>query len=180
MKETNLGCGRHSDAGVLKQDALHSNVLRIWAEGNGGCHTNTGMRQQLNADVPADAVVVVKADVKSVNSSVRSGCGLGSEMPVMLELKYLTDQGLERVITWTFTHKVGGTCEDRVGRWHADQKAFQVNTTVPHDQWFDFSSGNARALDSSMARIIGLSVLGRGWDYDGRVDNLQLVVATSS
>ena len=176
--ETNLGCGDHSEANLLDSDGRYSNVLQIRADGNGGCHTNTIVTRSLDITLSDGAGVFLTADVKSVHSSVRNSCGdTGGEMPVQIRLHYLTKQGAERLIWWSFTHKTGGTCGDRDGWIGSDKPAFGINTTVSHNEWHSFTSENANTIDPDMARITSLDIAGRGWDYESRIDNVRLMVS---
>ncbi len=176
--ETNLGCGDHSEANLLGSDERYSNVLQIRADGNGGCHTNTIVTHSLDITLSDGAGVFLTADVKSVHSSVRNSCGdTGGEMPAQIRLHYLTKQGAERLIWWTFTHKTGGTCGDRDGWVVSDKPAFGFNTTVPHNEWHSFTSANTNTIDPDMARITSLDIAGRGWDYESRIDNVRLMVS---
>ena len=98
-------------------------------------------------------------------------------MPVQIRLHYLTKQGAERLIWWSFTHKTGGTCGDRDGWIGSDKPAFGINTTVSHNEWHSFTSENANTIDPDMARITSLDIAGRGWDYESRIDNVRLMVS---
>ena len=182
--ETFIGCGSHSEVRFLGQDGPNSNVVQFIAEGNGGCYTDAKLLQILDIEVPANSQMVVSADVKSVHSAVRGPCGdTGSEMPLHIQLEYVTDQEQDRRILWSFTHKTGGTCGIRNG-WRDDRYSsdfdneYYANITVPHNEWYSFTSEDAKAIDPAMARLTWLGILGNGWDRDSRIDNIHLSMTT--
>jgi ABC-type proline/glycine betaine transport system substrate-binding protein len=178
--ETFLGCGSHSEVRILDQDGPNSNVAQFIAQGNGGCYTDSKLLQMLDIEVSSISQVIVSADVKSGHSAVRGPCGdSGAEMPLLMQLEYVADQGQNRAIVWSFTHKTGGTCGIRDGwldgRYPSDfDDEYRINTTVPHNEWHSFTSEDVKAIDPAMVRLTRVLIMGSGWDRDGRIDNIQI------
>ena len=186
------GCDLPIGVSILDYDQPNSNVLQIKTNRWVNCNMS-GLKRSLNLRVPDDSEVVLAADVKSIYSDVRNACGdWGDEMPLLLELSYLTAGGDTRSISWKFTHKTGGTCERLTG-WHdvglrsrsaiisGDRdREFGETITVPMNTWFAFTSQDVKALDDSMATITQFSVVGAGWDYQSQVDNITLSVGSAA
>ena len=168
-----FGCGNDTDVYILEKDTPHSNVLQVKAQGNGGCFTEARVVSTLNLAVANAAQVIVSADIKSVMSTVRRGCGDGgTEVPVTIRLYYENLQAEEKELHFLFSHKTGGSC----GNPQVPENRIYNHMTVPENQWVDFTSENLKGIDPAMKRITGIWMSGNGWDYEGRLDNIEITI----
>ncbi|MDP6455692.1 MAG: hypothetical protein QF898_20610, partial [SAR202 cluster bacterium] len=164
-------CGSVDDIAVLDQAGTRAQSLEFNSRGNGGCFSEVSVAQSIDLDIRSASSVKVMADVMSIDSTVILGCGnKGTETPIQIRLTYMTATEQEKTVDWIFSHLTSSTC--------GNPQEFEnpIAVAVSQSVWFEFTSDNLKGIDSSAARIIKIRIAGRGWDYQGRADNVRIVV----
>ena len=166
-----LGTGSNRFLSLVASDPPFTDVLQINSVGMGGTGGSTSAEQVFDLDVSQLSSIVVEGDVKSISSTVTSGCGFaGDEAPVVLLVRYTDTSALPHAVGWTFSH-AGGSCFSPPSGW--------THTPVTQNAWHHFETPNLLAAIPDMASLDAIRVQGRGWDFVGRADNLELLVESA-
>lgn len=175
----NPGCAGTRTVSILSSDPPHTNVLEIKSTGAGGCGGWNGVEQPLSINTSNYETITLKASVKSISSTVANGCGFeGIEAPVTIDLEYLTQSNQQKHLIFLFSH-AGGSClnPDPYNNW-PDRTFIPINVT--QNEWYDYLSDNIKTLVPDASIITKITLLGGGWDYEGRVDNVELLLSPTS
>ncbi len=168
-------CAGGRDIDVLANDAPQSKVLQSTSIDNAHCKGNSSVKQKLNVDVSAATSIKLQAKVKAVSSVAPLGCGRdGWAAPVFLQVGYkTTTSNKEKKLRWNFNYASGKSCDKT--KTSATVRRFPV--AVTQDAWFDFDSGDILGyLPDTVSKITHVRAGGKGWSYEGRVDDLVLDV----
>jgi len=153
---------------VEPTDNPYTNVLnfeRSHSSNDGGVVT---VLQRLNFDVSGYEQLYLKADVKVVSNTLQ-GSGWWSdvynqagEYPVHLFVYYNDSNNQQHLWSWGFL------TEQNVN------KKTNYNV-VKAGEWYSFTSQNLMELDPKPKIVTIVRVGGNGWDFHGKVDNVQLI-----
>ena len=150
-------------ASVVNDDETFSDVLEIKRTGSDNSGAANGVYQDLNLDISKFSSLSLKFDVKVVNQSL-SGSGVEStEYPVHIAIYYI--DAIENMHGWHHGFYYNGISQDP-----------DHSTRVSQGTWYSYTSPNLMTLNPKPRIIKRIKVFGNGWDYAGRIDNIQLTV----
>jgi hypothetical protein len=138
-----------------------------------GDHTEVAIEQRLSQDVRDFDRLEVSADIRLDFQSLSGGGLLSSEFPIIIRLDYKDLWGNDKFWTHGFYYHNQANYPivlDPWGRPSGEQ--------VPRGVWYPYESGNLLALlgENKPARITGLTVYASGWQYDGLISEIHLIV----
>jgi hypothetical protein len=142
-------------------------------EPDDGTHSEVAIQQRLDQDVRDFAQLGVSLDVLLDFQSLSGGGLLSSEFPIIVRLDYKDLWGNDKFWTHGFYY------QNRDGYPIAPDPWGQPSgEKVPRGVWYPYESGNLLELlgDNRPAQITGLTVYASGWNYDGLVSEIQLIV----
>lgn len=159
-------------ATVIETGGRHS-VRLVRREPDDGVHSEVSVRQPLDQDVRDFVRLEVSADILLDFQSLSGGGLLSSEFPIIIRLDYKDRWGNDQF--WTH----GFYLQNRDGYPIApDPWGEPSGELVPRGVWFPYESGNLLELlgESGPVHITGLTFYASGWNYDGQVSEVQLIV----
>ncbi len=138
-----------------------------------GNHTEIAIEQRLDRDVRDFVRLGISLDVRLDFQSLSGGGLLSSEFPIIVRLDYKDRWGSDKFWTHGFYYQNQAgypVAPDPWGQPSGEQIARGV--------WYPYESGNLLDLlgDNKPAHITGLTIYASGWNYDGLVSEVQLVV----
>ena len=138
----------------------------ILNEGSGGAVNWTSAFQALDDDVSEAACLYISARVKVISqtniSSLAQPCEF--EFPALLKLHYVDATGHPRFYMYGFY------LQATLG-FVAD------STEVTASEWYDFTSPNLMTyLPYVPDQLVGVEVVGVGWDYHSQFDNVEVKI----
>lgn len=171
---------------------IESNVVVIKRVGGGASGSATGLYQDIFIDLDKYEDARLKVDVKPVFQSLTGGGWAGGEeYPVTLQIAYIDQRGEPHLWSRGFYYK--------------DVSRYEDGIKVDEEAWFSFVSPNLKKIEPDCADnlrsadkiawgkyvptykppvipkyITRLLVTGVGWDYEGRADNVELILAPYS
>ena len=148
-------------------------VRLVRREPDDGVHSQVSVRQPLDQDVRDFVRLEVSADILLDFQSLSGGGLLSSEFPIIIRLDYKDRWGNDQF--WTH----GFYLQNRDGYPIApDPWGEPSGELVPRGVWFPYESGNLLELlgESGPVQITGLTVYASGWNYDGQVSEVHLIV----
>jgi hypothetical protein len=140
---------------------------------NAGDHTEVAIHQKLDQDVRDFDRLEVSLDVRVDSQSLSGGGLLSSEFPVIVRVDYKDLWGDDKFWTHGFYYQNNAgypIAPDPWGRPSGEQ--------IPRGVWYPYESGNLLELlgENKPAHVTGLTVYSSGWNYDGLVSEIQLIV----
>ena len=143
-----------------------STALRVVRQSVKGEHGETGLVQKLNQDVSGFRHLWLNAMVRLDYADLSGGGTLGSEYPMMLQLKY---EGLG-----------GSQSPWVVGLYYSNQDNRKVPEYVgvqwPQGEWTQYTVDLMDTEASNMPyRLIEFAVMGQGHSYDARIADISLI-----
>jgi hypothetical protein len=125
-------------------------------------HNETGVIQDVHADVAVYPEVWLSALVRVRHASLSGGGYLGTEYPAMLRVHYRDAAGNGRTWVHGFYYQ------------NPEERPVDRGSQVPRDTWVHFSVDLA-TLRPRPLTIYALEVLGAGHDFDALITDVQLV-----
>ncbi|GAC1321485.1 MAG: hypothetical protein NVSMB2_18240 [Chloroflexota bacterium] len=159
---------------------LDVNGTRFWVSGPGDVgaalrvtretirqeHGETGLRQKLDRDVSGFRHLVLQASVRVDYASLSGGGTLGSEYPMMLQLKYEGPQ-VDTQPDWAIGFYYSNAENRPVPEWRGKQ--------LVQGEWSTFRVDLMDTEPSRMPyRLLELIVMGQGHSYDARIADVSL------
>lgn len=148
-------------------------VRLVRREQDDGIHSEVAIHQRLDQDVRDFSRLQVSLDVLLDFQSLSGGGLLSSEFPIIVRLDYKDRWGSDKFWTHGFYY------QNQAGYPIASDSWGQpTGEKIPRGVWFPYESENLLELlgDNRPAQITGLTVYASGWNYDGQVSEIQLVV----
>ncbi len=157
----------------MLEDGGRQAVRLFQLAANDGDHTEVGIRQKLDQDVRDFDRLEVALDVSLNHQSLSGGGQLSSEFPIIVRIDYKDLWGNDNF--WTHGFYYQNRAGYPVG---PDPWGQPKGEQIPEGVWYPYESGNLLELlgESKPAQITGLSVYASGWNYDGLVSEVQLIV----
>lgn len=172
--DINAGCGGTRTASVITYDSPFSQVLEVKSVGAGGCGGALSIYQGLNIALSASSTFALGADVKAVSATVGNSCGWeGQEYPIQIQLSFTQSSGSQKRVIFAFYYG-GGSCGNPT---NVGSDTTFVTKGVTQNQWSHFDSGDLNRWIPTGLTITRITILGAGWDYVGRADNVSLAGA---
>ena len=137
-------------------------TLRVTRSSRFETHNETGVEQDLNADVAVYPRVLLSAVVKVDAASLSGGGYLGTEYPLMLRLRYRDAAGNGQTWYRGFYYQ------------NAEARPTSRGELVPQGGWTRVQLDLAE-LPERPVFLYSLEVLGAGHDFDASVTDLRLV-----
>jgi hypothetical protein len=155
------------------EDGGRQAVRLVQQEADDGDHTEVAIQQKLDKDVRDFDRLEVALDVQLEFQSLSGGGLLSSEFPIIVRLDYKDLWGNDQFWTHGFYYQnVAGypIATDPRGRPKGEE--------IPRGVWYPYESGNLMDLlgENKPAQITGLTVYASGWNYDGLVSEIQVIV----
>ena len=164
------GCAGTRTATLIGSDPPFTNVLELKSVGAGGCGGSVAVSQDVVIPLAGQPPLTLSADVKVVSSTVLNGCGnAGGETPLEIYVRYRGADLIEKRLIYLFSY-AGGSC----GSPSPIPGATLFPVHVPQGEWHAFRSADLRPHLPTDGVITGVTVVGGGWDFLGRADNLRL------
>ncbi|MDI6736631.1 MAG: hypothetical protein QME42_10665 [bacterium] len=161
-KVVKTGAGKEMFAKVIKNDFTYSYALEIKRIGSNRVAGEMGIAQLLNKDVSKYTQLILKAEVKVIDSSLQSDGKRGGVYPVEIQIDYLDAEG--KVNSWRH-----GFLYAQVINYSA------IGEKIPQDKWYSYTSSNLMALVPNPKIIKEIKLSGRGWGFHSRIANVQLI-----
>ena len=136
-------------------------ALRVSRESRFQTHNETGIAQQLNADVAVYPRLVLSARVKVHSASLSGGGYLDTEYPLMFRLRYRDAAGNGQIWYRGFYYQ------------NPELRPTDHGELVPENTWVRFQLDLAE-LPEPPVFLYALEVLGAGHDFDALVADVQL------
>jgi hypothetical protein len=157
---------------VIEEGGRRAAML-LQSRSNPGDHTEVAIHQRMERDVRDFDRLEVSLDVKLEFQSLSGGGLLSSEFPIIVRLDYKDLWGDDKFWTHGFYYQNNANypiAPDPWGRPTGEQ--------VPRGVWYPYESGNLLDLlgENQPASITGLTVYASGWNYEGLVSEIQLIV----
>jgi len=157
----------------IKEDGGRRAARFVRREGDAGNHTEAIIRQKLDQNVRDFSRLEIALDVRLDFQSLSGGGMLSSEFPIIIRLDYKDRWGTDKF--WTH------------GFYYQNQSNFPIGPdpwgrpsgeSVPRNVWYPYESGNLLELlgDNQPAQLTRLAIYASGWNYDGLVSEIQLMV----
>ncbi|MFH1562547.1 MAG: carboxypeptidase-like regulatory domain-containing protein [Nitrospirota bacterium] len=160
-KVVKTGVGKEMSAKVIKNDFTYPYALEIKRTGSMQKKGEIVVGQELNKDVFEYTQLVLKADVKVIDSSLQSDGKGGGVYPVAIQIDYLDAGG--KVNSWRhgflYTPKINYP---------------KIGERIPKDKWFTYISPNLLEIKPKLKVIKGIKLSGSGWGFHGRIADVQL------
>ena len=140
-------------------------ALRVTRQSAFQTHNETGVVQQLDADVSVYPRLVLSGWVKVRSADLSGGGYLGTEYPLMLRLRYRDTAGNGQTWYRGFYYR------------NPERRPTERGQLVPEDAWVPFALDLAELpeLPAPPAFLYALEVLGAGHDFEALVTDLRLV-----
>ncbi|MDQ6671661.1 MAG: hypothetical protein M3069_13090 [Chloroflexota bacterium] len=142
-----------------------STALRVVRVSRSGEHGETGLVQKLDRDVSGFRHLWLRAWVRVDYADLSGGGQLGSEYPMMLQMKY--EGPVEHSwIPWS------------VGLYYATDRPvpFGVASQVPQGEWHAYEVDLMATEASNIPyRLLEFAVMGQGHSYDARIADISLI-----
>jgi hypothetical protein len=142
-------------------DGVPHAALRVSRESRFQTHNETGIAQQLNADVSVYPRLVLAARVKVRSASLSGGGYLDTEYPLMFRLRYRDAAGNGQTWYRGFYYQ------------NHERRPTDHGELVPENAWVPFQLDLAE-LPEPPVFLYALEVLGAGHDFDALVADVQL------
>jgi hypothetical protein len=142
-----------------------STGLRIVRVSRSGEHGETGFVQKLERDVSGFRHLWLRAWVRVDYADLSGGGQLGSEYPMMLQMKYEGPVEGSR-IPWS------------IGLYYATDRPVPegVASLVPQGEWHNYAVDLMATETSNIPyRLLEFAVMGQGHSYDARIANISLI-----
>lgn len=157
----------------LVEDGGRQAVRLVQKEAKDGDHTELAIQQRPDKDVRDFDRLEVALDVKLDFQSLSGGGLLSSEFPIIVRLDYKDLWGSDQFWTHGFYYQNDAgypIALNSLGQPSGEQ--------LPQGVWYPYESGNLMDLlgENKPAYITGLTVYASGWNYDGLVSEIQLIV----
>jgi hypothetical protein len=155
------------------EDGGRRAVSLVQRQANPGDHTEVAIHQRVERDVRDFDRLEVSLDLKLEFQSLSGGGLLSSEFPIIVRVDYKDLWGDDKFWTHGFyyqNHAGYPIAPDPWGRPTGEQ--------IPQGVWYAYESGNLLDLlgENRPAYITGLTVYASGWNYEGIVSEIQLIV----
>lgn len=146
-------------------------VLRLHSNGSDNVHTEASVEQIINKDVQDFKSLRINAQIRIDHQSLPGGGQLGTEFPVMIQLKYRDIEGNDR--TWYR----GFYYEPAPSNYVLHNEIDNNNEGVVQFLWYPYESENLldRSDAGKPAYIKSLRIYASGWIYDGMVTDIKLL-----
>jgi hypothetical protein len=142
-----------------------STALRVMRVSRSGEHGETGFTQKLDQDVSGFRHLWLRAWVRVDYADLSGGGTLGSEYPMMLQMKYEGPvEGSQ--IPWS------------IGLYYATDRPVPegVASQVPQGEWQPYEVDlKGTEVSNVPYRVLEFSVMGQGHSYDARISDISLV-----
>jgi hypothetical protein len=164
-----LGTGWLTSTVVLTS-AVQPPYVEIVEDGE---HTEVALQQRLSQDVRDFDRLEVSADVRLDYQSLSGGGLLSSEFPIIIRLDYKDLWGNDKFWTHGFYYHNQANYPIALDPWGRP-----AGEQVPQGVWYPYESGNLLDLlgENKPARITGLTIYASGWQYDGMISEIHLIV----
>ena len=148
-------------------------VRLVQQEANDGDHTEVAIQQKLDKDVRDFDRLEVALDAQLEFQSLSGGGLQSSEFPIIVRLDYKDLWGNDQFWTHGFYYQ-----NDAGYAIATDPRGRPKGEEIPRGVWYPYESGNLIELlgENKPAQITGLTVYASGWNYDGFVSEIQVIV----
>jgi len=138
-----------------------------------GDHTEVAIQQSLDQDVRDFVRLEISLDVMLDYQSLSGGGQLSSEFPIIVRLDYKDRWGKDQFWTHGFFYQNQAGYPIALDPWQRPS-----GEMVPRGVWYPFESGNLLELlgESGPVHLTGLTVYASGWNYEGQVSEIQVIV----
>jgi hypothetical protein len=138
-----------------------------------GEHTEVALQQRLSQDVRDFDRLEVSADIRLDYQSLSGGGLLSSEFPIIIRLDYKDLWGNDKFWTHGFYYHNQANYPIALDPWGRP-----AGEQVPQGVWYPYESSNLLDLlgENKPARITGLTIYASGWQYDGMISEIHLIV----
>lgn len=146
-------------------------VLRFHSNGSDNVHTEASVEQFIDKDVQDFKSLRINAQIRIDHQSLPGGGQLGTEFPVMIQLKYRDIEGNDR--TWYR----GFYYEPAPSNYILHNEIDNNNEGVVQFLWYPYESENLldRSDAGKPAYIKSIRIYASGWIYDGMVTDIKLL-----
>ena len=142
--------------------------------------------QSMNVDVSEFSSLIFKFDVMPISQSLPAPGFYGIEYPAEVFITYIDIAGNYREF-WRGFHSSpdhdidptgysGITYEITGGTYH---RAAFPGAYVPPNTWLTYQTDDLLALPAKPKTITSVFILGGGWEFEGKADNIQLLASLS-
>ncbi|MFC2029155.1 FecR domain-containing protein [Chloroflexota bacterium] len=155
------------------EDGGRRSARLVRREPDDGVHSEVALHQPLDQDVRDFVRLEVSADILLDFQSLSGGGLLSSEFPIIIRLDYKDRWGKDQFWTHGFYYQNLDGYPIAPDPWGEPS-----GELVPRGVWYPYESGNLLELlgESGPVHITGLTVYASGWNYDGQVSEVQLIV----
>jgi hypothetical protein len=138
-----------------------------------GDHTEVSLQQPLDQDVRDFVRLELSLDVMLDFQSLSGGGQLSSEFPIIVRLDYKDRWGKDQFWTHGFYYQNQAGYPIAPDPWQRPS-----GEEIPRGVWYPYESGNLLELlgESGPVHLTGLTVYASGWNYEGQVSEIQLIV----
>ena len=143
-------------------DGDRSNVLKFERKNSREDGGSVYAVQKINKDVSNYSDLKLEMSLKVISHDLEGGGGWSGsgEFPVHVFIYYLDNQNQTHFWSWGFT---------------TEEANYNDYSIVQYDKWYHFTSGNLMNLSPKPVKITEIKVGGNGWDFNGEVDDIELV-----
>jgi hypothetical protein len=159
-------------AEIVEEDGRRAARLMRLATDD-GIHSEISIQQRLDQDARDFARLEISLDVNLQFQSLSGGGQLSSEFPIIVRLDFKDRWGNDKFWTHGFYY------HNRDGYLIAPNAWGQPSgEQIPRGVWFPYESGNLMELlgENRPTHITGVTLYASGWNYDGLVSEVQLIV----
>jgi hypothetical protein len=158
---------------ALVENGGRRSVHLVRREADDGIHSEVSIIQKLDQDVRDFVRLELSLDVLLDFQSLSGGGQLSSEFPIIVRLDYKDLWGSDKFWTHGFYYQNQAGYPVALDPWGRP-----LGEQIPRGVWYPYESGNLLELlgDNRPAHITGLTVYASGWNYDGQVGEIQLIV----
>jgi hypothetical protein len=140
-------------------------ALRVVRDSRSGEHGETGLKQKLDRDVSGFRHLWLRASVRVDYADLSGGGQLGSEYPMMLQMKY--EGPVEgSIVPWS------------IGLYYATDRPVPegVASQLPQGEWQQYEVDLMATETSNIPyRLLEFAAMGQGHSYDARIADITLV-----
>jgi hypothetical protein len=157
---------------VVEEDGRQAvRLVRLGPED--GIHSEIAIQQKLDQDARDFARLAISLDVSLEFQSLSGGGLLSSEFPIIVRLDFKDRWGNNQFWTHGFYYHNRDGYPIFPNAWGQPS-----GEQIPRGVWFPYESGNLMELlgETRPAHITGLTVYASGWNYEGLVTEIQLIV----
>ncbi|MFQ6058290.1 MAG: hypothetical protein ACE5MB_05330 [Anaerolineae bacterium] len=160
------GDGGDIDGEVAIMASGDRDAVRFYRSGAGGNNAEVGIVQEIDKELPPLAQsLVLHAEVRLVFQSLSGGGYQSSEYPVILRLNYKDEYGSEAHWYHGFYYQ------------NRDNNPTMNGELIPRNVWVPYRSENLlETLQPRPFYITSLQIYASGWDYEGLVSRVRLIV----